>query len=83
MGDKHRPTELALAHGQWIINGAFVGTDEFSLRFPPAEASQLLFWLDPDEGKTFERLLKLESAPNLGELPYRFPDRLRRRIEQQ
>ncbi len=80
-GDKHKHVSLPLADGNYIINGSFVGVDEFSQQFPPCEPVQLLFWVHPELRKTMEYQVKLQFAPELAAIPYEFPDGIKYLLE--
>jgi len=81
-GDKHRPTTYPLPTGQYIINGAFADADEYSMAFAPVEPIQLLFWIHPEQRKTYEYPIKLQFAPPLETFPYELPERLQYIVRQ-
>lgn len=74
VGDKHKLVFLPLATGGYIINGSFVGTDDFSMAesFTPVEPIQLMFGIHPKIKKTWQYDLRLSPAPLLKEteIPY-------------
>jgi hypothetical protein len=62
MGDKHQPTTLPFGTGSFVVNGSFVGADNFGLNFLPAPPSQTLFFLHPVRGKTESHEIRLDLA---------------------
>jgi len=62
MGDKHQPTTLPFGTGCFVVNGSFVGADNFGLNFLPAPPSQTLFFLHPKRGKTETHEVRLDQA---------------------
>lgn len=62
MGDKHQPTTLPFGTGAFVVNGSFVGADNFGLNFLPAPPSQTLFFLHPQRGKTETHEIRLDAA---------------------
>ncbi len=83
VGDKHKSASLPLPRGAYLMNGSFVGADEFSsFNFPPSEPAQLLFWLHPIAKKTWQYEVKLQFAPRLEQIPYDLPPRLHDLLEQ-
>lgn len=81
-GDKHRAISLPLARGSCIVNGSFVGADEYSVGFPPSEPVQVMFWLHPQYRLTWQHFIKLEFAPELETLPYALPEATRYLVEE-
>lgn len=70
MGDKHQPTSLPFGTGAFVVNGSFVGADNFGLNFLSAPPSQTLFLLHPTRGKTETHEIRLDHADLGGALPY-------------
>lgn len=66
MGDKHQPTSLPFGTGAFVVNGSFVGADNFGLNFLSAPPSQTLFFLHPAKGKTETHEIRLLRAPDSG-----------------
>lgn len=62
MGDKHQPTTLPFGTGAFVVNGSFVGADNFGLNFLPAPPSQTLFFLHPQRGKSETHEIRLDTA---------------------
>lgn len=71
MGDKHQPTMLPFGTGAFVVNGSFVGADNFGLNFLPAPPSQTLFFLHPTRGKTETHEIRLDHADPSGGYPLR------------
>lgn len=77
MGHKHRPVELPTIKGEWLINGSFVGDDNYALTLAQScEPMQLLFGIHPKYRKTWEYKLKLLHAKENKVLPYTLPPEL-------
>lgn len=70
MGDKHQPASLPFGTGSFIVNGSFVGPDNFGLNFLPAPPSQTLFFMHPTRGKCETHEIRLDHAPATKETPY-------------
>lgn len=75
-GDKHTPTSLAFGKSAWIVNGSFVGPDNFGLNFAAAPPSQTLFFLHPQRGKCETHEIRLDFARTELPLPYPLKDSL-------
>jgi hypothetical protein len=71
MGDKHRSTSLTYGTSAFVVNGSFVGVDNFGLNFIPAPPSQTLFFLHPQLGKCETHEIRLDLAGLELPLPYR------------
>ena len=69
-GDKHTPTSLSFGKSSWIVNGSFVGPDNFGLNFAAAPPSQTLFFLHPVRGKCETHEIRLDFAPLSIPMPY-------------
>lgn len=70
MGDKHISSSLPMGHASFVVNGSFVGTDTFSLNFPPSPPSQTLLFISETLGRSETHVIPLQQA-HLGEaLPY-------------
>lgn len=69
-GDKHFSASLPFGTGAFIVNGSFVGTDNFGLNFIPSPPSQTLFFLDPALGRTVTHDIRLAHAEFPDPLPY-------------
>jgi transposase-like protein len=69
-GDKHTPTSLSFGKSSWIVNGSFVGPDNFGLNFAAAPPSQTLFFLHPVRGKCETHEIRLDFAPLSMPMPY-------------
>ena len=77
MGHKHRPMELPTIKGEWLVNGSFVGDDNYALTLAQGcEPMQLLFGIHPRYRKTWEYKLKLIHAPVVSKFPYEIPAQL-------
>lgn len=77
MGDKHREIGLPTVKGKWMVNGSFVGDDNFSLTLATSsEPMQLFFGVHPKYRTTWSYNLKVKHAPALKEIPYQLADRL-------
>lgn len=76
-GHLHRPIQLPHATGDVIINGGFVGMDEYGLNemFTPSEPMQKLFFMHPAYGKTatYDITLRFAAEVNKDKLPYTIP----------
>lgn len=70
MGDKHQPTALPFGTGAFVVNGSFVGADNFGLNFLPTPPSQTLFFLHPGRGKTETHEIRLDVAKKAKPCPY-------------
>jgi hypothetical protein len=69
MGDKHQPTSLPFGTGAFVVNGSFVGADNFGLNFLSAPPSQTLFFLHPTRGKTETHEIRLDLAEEVDAYP--------------
>jgi hypothetical protein len=69
-GDKHFSASLPFGTGAFMVNGSFVGTDNFGLNFIPSPPSQTLFFLDPKLGRTVTHEIRLAQAVMPSPLPY-------------
>lgn len=82
VGDKHKRIELPTARGAFMINGAFPGTDGYSLSggFSETLPEQLFFGVHPTYGKswTFNMNISDEMVPNvpLNKLGFNLPARV-------
>jgi hypothetical protein len=72
-GDKHVSLQLPVGNGQFLVNGSFVGEDTYGQRFSPTIASQTLFWVCPQRGKTLQSDIRLDRAIPTSSLPYQLP----------
>jgi hypothetical protein len=74
-GHLHREIVLPHATGSFLVNGAFVGVDEFGLAefFAPADPSQKLFFLHPKYGQTSSYNISLKFAEVSKTPPYEIP----------
>lgn len=74
-GHLHRSIVLPHARGSVIINGGFVGMDNYGLAsgFAAVDASQTMFLVHPVYGKTATFDVQLGFAPKDGPLPYDIP----------
>jgi len=70
MGDKHTSSSMSFGKGAFIVNGSFVGPDNFGLNFVAAPPSQTLFFLHPLLGKTETHEIRLDFARLSLPLPY-------------
>ena len=70
MGDKHTSSTLSFGKGAFIVNGSFVGPDNFGLNFVAAPPSQTLFFIHPLLGKTETHEIRLDFAELSLPLPY-------------
>ena len=77
-GDKHFSASLPFGTGSFLVNGSFVGTDNFGLNFIPSPPSQTLFFLDPRLGRTVTHDIRLAHA----ELPLPLPYDLKPHLQQ-
>lgn len=77
-GDKHFSASLPFGTGSFLVNGSFVGTDNFGLNFIPSPPSQTLFFLDPRLGRTVTHDIRLAHA----ELPVPLPYDLKPHLQQ-
>jgi hypothetical protein len=73
VGDKHKLVSLPLPTGAYLINGSFVGVDDFSYHqcYAPMEPAQLLFGIHEKYRKTWQYDVKLAHAP--ARIKYKFP----------
>jgi hypothetical protein len=77
MGDKHKSIQLPTIKGEFIVNGSFVGDDNFSLTLSTGgEPMQCLFGVHPKYRKSWEYKIKLIHAEYLDKLPYKLPREL-------
>lgn len=77
MGHLHRPMELPTIKGEWLVNGAFPGDDNYALTLASScEPMQLFFGIHPKYRKSWEYKLKLQYAPVAKTLPYTLPKEL-------
>ena len=74
-GHLHRSIVLPHATGSFIVNGAFVGVDEYGLAeaFTPADASQTFFFVHPKFGRTASYEISLKFAEITKTPPYEIP----------
>lgn len=74
-GHLHRSIVLPHARGSVIINGGFIGLDNYGLAsgFAAVDASQTLFLVHPIYGKTATFDVQLSFAPKTGPVPYVLP----------
>ena len=74
VGDKHKRIELPHANGDFIVNGAFPGYDEYAhaSNFTDAGADQKLFLVHPVYGRSATYNIYLEQAKDLNN-PYSVP----------
>ena len=74
-GHLHRSIVLPHATGSFIVNGAFVGVDEYGLAeaFTPADASQTFFFVHPKFGRTASYEISLKFAEIAKTPPYEIP----------
>lgn len=74
-GHLHRGIMLPHATGDVIINGGFVGVDEYSLTeaFTPSDPMQKLFFVHPVYGKTAVYDIGLKFAEVTEKAPYEIP----------
>ena len=80
-GHLHRPMELPTIKGEWIVNGAFPGDDNYALTLASSsEPMQLFFGIHPKYRKTWEYKIKLAHAPQRTALPYELPKELKEMI---
>lgn len=81
-GDKHKPVSLPLPGGAYLLNGSWSGPDEFSAySFLPSLPVQLMFFVKPQHGKTWQYDIQLQFAPELEEIPYELPARIRQLVD--
>jgi hypothetical protein len=75
VGHLHREITLPHATGSVLINGGFIGVDEFGLSemFAPADASQHLFFVHPVYSKVASYNVGLKFAEVGQEAPYAVP----------
>lgn len=75
VGDKHKRIELPHALGDFIVNGAFPGYDEYahSSNFTDAGADQKFFLVHPKYGRGATYNIYLSHAPEV-EKPYSLPE---------
>lgn len=71
MGDKHVSSTMSFGNFAFIVNGSFVGTDNFALNFVPAPPTQTLFFLHPQVGKCETCEIRLDLAELQVPLPYK------------
>lgn len=79
IGDKHRHLVMSLPTGEFLVNGSFVGVDEYSygLALAPARPMQIMFGINR-HGKTWQRDVSLRLAePGGGLSAYELPADLR------
>lgn len=69
-GDKHFSASLPFGTGAFMVNGSFVGTDNFGLNYIPSPPSQTMFFLDPKLGRTVTHEIRLAQAELPSPLPY-------------
>lgn len=83
VGDKHKHIQLPLASGAFIMNGAFPGTDDYSLSgyYTPIRPMQLLFGVHAKYGKSWTYELLLHHAKTSAKIPYDLPPMLRRYVQ--
>lgn len=62
IGDKHVTAALPMGHANFLVNGSFVGSDTFSLQFPPSPPSQTLFYISETLGRSETHLIPLQHA---------------------
>lgn len=80
-GHIHRSVQLPTVKGEWLINGAFPGDDNFALTLSSSsEPMQLFFGIHPKYRKTWEYEIKLTHAPIHGDLPYALSEELKEMI---
>lgn len=74
IGDKHKRMELPHAMGDFIVNGAFPGYDEYchSSNFTDVGPDQKLFLIHPKYGRGASYNVYLSQAPEI-EKPYALP----------
>jgi Calcineurin-like phosphoesterase len=72
-GDKHVSIALPVANGQFMVNGSFVGEDNYSQKFAPAIPSQTLLWICPERGKVLQADIRLDRVTVPPVLPYDLP----------
>ncbi len=73
-GHLHRRINLPTGMGEVIVNGAFVGIDNYALNenFNPVDPTQTFFYVHPKYGKTMSTDIKLKFA-DLGLSKYTIP----------
>lgn len=77
MGDKHRKIDLPTVKGEWMVNGSFVGDDNFSLTLATSsDPMQRFFGVHPKYRTTWSYNLKVKHAPALREIPYQLAPEL-------
>ena len=74
VGDKHKRIELPHANGDFVVNGAFVGYDEYAhaSNFADAGPDQKLFLVHPKYGRSATYNIYLQQAEDLDK-PYDVP----------
>jgi hypothetical protein len=74
MGDKHKDISLPTVKGKFLVNGSFVGDDNFSLTLSTSsEPQQLFFGMHPKYRMTWRYDLSLKHAPINKTSPYQIP----------
>lgn len=75
VGHLHRDISIPHATGSFLVNGGFVGVDEFGLNsmFTPADPTQKFFFVHPVYGKTATYDISLKFA-EVGAAPYTMPE---------
>lgn len=78
VGDKHRPIELPTATGKYIINGAWVGVDTYSMsgNFSPNRPQQLFFGVHDRYGKSWSYDIALDEHLLEDKIDYNYPPRI-------
>lgn len=76
VGDKHRRMELPHCLGDFLVNGSFVGYDEYAhaSNFPDAGPDQKLFLIHPKYGRGASYNIYLTQANELDQIPYKIPE---------
>ena len=76
IGDKHFSASLPFGTGAFIVNGSWVGTDNFGLNFLPAPPSQTLFSCTRSSGKVETHEIRLDHAKLEKPFPYKLKPNL-------
>jgi len=88
-GDKHKKIELPTARGSFMINGAFPGTDGYSLAagFSETRPEQIFFGIHPTFGRSWSYNLNIGDdlvgrGQKLKDLNFQLPDLVQEDMEE-
>jgi len=75
LGHLHRPMELPHAGGEILVNGGFIGVDEYGTmeNFTACDPMQKFFFVHPKHGRAACYSLNLKFADAMGPAPYSIP----------